>query len=180
MKTDYFNFPFILGKCWCGCGTDLPIKKPDRNELRKYVLNHKNRGKFGKDSAGYKTGITEDKSRGYATIIRRGHKYRDNRNRVYLHRYLKELDLGYYLTPEYDVDHIDKNTRNNTPENLRVLLKSDHTIYHKTLDMSDRRCVTCNRKYEELSKIHRRHWYKNKTTCFYCYLKESKKIKKVI
>lgn len=130
MKTDYFNKKFILGKCWCGCGIDIPIKKPRRNELRRYILNHKNKGKYGKDSANYRTGITEDKSRGYATIIRRHHKYRDNRNRVYLHRYLKELDLGYYITPEYDVHHINYNKKDNRLENLQVLLKSDHTKYH--------------------------------------------------
>ena len=178
MRSDYLNHSFKWGYCWCGCGTKLPSLRY-KWWLRRYINNHKNRGKFGKYSAGYKTGITEDKSRGYATIIRRGHKYRDNRNRVYLHRYLKELDLGYYLTPEYDVDHIDKNTRNNTPENLRVLLKSDHTIYHKTVDMSERQCIICNRKYEDIPELHRRQWYNNKTTCFYCYLKESR-IKKII
>src|SRR5688572_11076529 len=125
MKSEYLNKPFILGQCWCGCDTEIPIKRYGRNQLQRYILNHKNRGKLGKDAAHYKTGITEDKSRGYATIIRRHHKYRDNRNRVYLHRYLQELDLGRYITPEYDVHHIDGNTRNNKPENLMEILKSE-------------------------------------------------------
>lgn len=130
MRSDYFNKPFILGKCWCGCGTDIPIRRHRKNLLQRYVSNHKNRGKYGKDAAHYKTGITEDKSRGYATIIRRHHPYRDSRDRVYLHRYLKELDLGYYITKEYDVDHINGDKRDNRPENLQVLLKADHTRRH--------------------------------------------------
>ncbi len=175
MKSDYLNKQFIWGKCWCGCGIDLPSLRY-KWWLRRYLLNHKNKGKFGKDSAHYKTGITEDKSRGYVIIIRRGHKYRDKRNRVYLHRYLKELDLGYYITKEYDVDHINGDKRDNRPENLQVLLKGDHTRKHKPeIDMSSRICIICNRGYDDISKLHRRQWYNNKTTCFYCYLKESRK-----
>lgn len=176
MRSDYLNYSFKWGKCWCGCGTDLPSLRY-KWYLRRYINNHKNRGKFGKHSAGYKTGITEDKSRGYATIIRRHHKYRDNRNRVYLHRYLKELDLGRYITPEYDVHHRDGNTRNNAPENLMEILKSEHPVLEHTIDMSDRRCVICDRKYDEIKGVHQRHWYNNKTTCFYCYLKNGRKKK---
>ena len=168
MRSDYLNFKFIWGKCWCGCGIDLPDVRY-KWYLRRYIVNHKNRGKFGKDSAGYKTGITEDKSRGYATIIRRHHKYADKRGRVYLHRYLKELDLGRYITPEYDIHHIDGNTRNNAPENLMEILKSQHPVLEHTIDMKDRQCVICNRKFEDISELHRRQWYNNKTTCFYCY-----------
>ena len=168
-------------KCECpgkdgkGCKSLIPVLKKDRPVFQRFAWQHQHIGKFGREAVGYKTGIVEDKSRGYATIMRRHHKYADKRGRVYLHRYLKELDLGYYITKEYDVDHIDKNTRNNAPENLRVLLKSDHTVYHHTIDMSNRRCVICNRKYEDIKVTHQRHWYENTTVCFYCNLKEKRK-----
>ncbi len=161
MRSDYLNKSFKWGYCWCACGTELPSLRY-KWWLRRYINNHKNKGKFGKDSSNYKTGITEDKSRGYATIIRRHHPFADSRGRVYLHRYLKELDLGYYITKEYDVDHINKNTRDNSPENLRVLLKSDHTIYHKTVEMSDRICLLCGIKYEDRLESNKRQWYRYK------------------
>lgn len=175
MRSDYLNHSFKWGYCWCGCGTELPSLRY-KWWLRRYIVNHKNRGKLGRDAAGYKTGIIVDKSRGYATIMRRHHKYADKRGRVYLHRYLKELDLGHYITKEYDVDHINEDKRDNSPENLQVLLRGDHTRRHNpVIDMSNRVCIICNRKYEDISEAHRRQWYNNKTTCFYCYLKESRR-----
>lgn len=173
MKSDYLNYIFKWGYCWCGCGTELPSLRY-KWWIRRYISNHKNIGKFGKYSAHYKTGVTEDKSRGYATIIRRHHKYRDNRNRVYLHRYLKELDLGYYLTPEYDVHHKNEDKRDNSPENLEVLLKGDHTREHNpVVDMSGRKCLLCGIKYEERSESNKRQWYKYKKgyICTACSIK---------
>ena len=176
MRSDYLNKLFKWGYCWCGCGTELPSLRY-KWWLRRYINNHKNRGKFGKDAAGYKTGITEDKSRGYATIIRRHHPYRDKRNRVYLHRYLKELDLGYYITKEYDVDHINGDKRDNSPENLQVLLKRDHTKRHNPeIDMSGRTCLLCKKKYEDLPESRKRQWYRYKKgyVCFYCYMMDKR------
>lgn len=159
MRSDYLNKSFKWGYCWCGCGIELPSLRY-KWWLRRYILNHKNRGKFGKDSSGYKTGIMIDKTRGYASIIRRHHPFADKRGRIYLHRYLKELDLGYYITKEYDVDHINGDKRDNSPENLRVLLKSDHTIHHHTIDMTGRTCLLCGIIYEERLETNKRQWYK--------------------
>lgn len=162
MGSNYFNYHFKLGYCWCGCGTEIPIKRKGRNELQKYVSQHQHKGKYGKLAPGYKTGITEDKSRGYATIIRRHHKYADKRGRVYLHRYLKELDLSRYITPEYDVHHKDGNTRNNEPDNLMEILKSEHTILGNVKDMNGRTCILCKIKYEERLESNKRQWYRYK------------------
>lgn len=179
MRSDYLNKSFKWGYCWCACGTELPSLRY-KWWLRRYIVNHKNRGKFGKDSSGYKNGMVEDKKRGYIIIARRHHKYAGTKGRIYLHRYLKELDLGRYITPEYDVHHIDRNTRNNEPENLMEILKSEHPVLEHTIDMSNRRCVKCKREFKDIPEAHRRQWYNNKTTCFYCYKKEMDRNKRSI
>lgn len=173
MRSDYLNHSFKWGYCWCGCDTELPSLRY-KWYLRRYIVNHKNRGKYGRDSSNYKTGIMEDKLRGYSTIFRRHHKYKDKRHRVYLHRYLKELDLGYYITPEYDVHHKDGNKRNNSPENLEVLLRGDHTREHNpVIDMTGRTCLLCGIKFEERKESNKRQWYEYKTgfICSACNIK---------
>jgi len=147
------------GKDGNGCKTLIPIIKKDHPVFGRFAWQHQHIGKFGKEAVGYKTGMTEDKSRGYATIIRRHHPFRDKRNRVYLHRYLKELDLGYYITKEYDVHHKNEDKRDNSPENLEVLLKGEHTIYHQVIDMSDRVCLLCGITYEQRVESNKRQWY---------------------
>ena len=167
------------GKDGNGCKVLIPIIKKDHPVFQRFAFNHKNIGKFGKNAPGYKTGIIEDKKRGYATIIRRHHPYRDKNNRVYLHRYLKELDLGYYITREYDVHHINGDKRDNRPENLEVLLRGDHTRQHNpVIDMTGRTCLSCGIKYEERLESNKRQWYeyKNGFICSACNIKEKRKI----
>jgi len=51
---------------------------------------------------------------------------------IYLHRAVKEKELGRYLTPEEQVDHKDKDKTNNSPSNLVLILKGDHQKDHVT------------------------------------------------
>jgi hypothetical protein len=49
---------------------------------------------------------------------------------VYLHRAVKEKELGRYLTPDEQVDHKDKNKRNNEPSNLVLVIQGEHQKDH--------------------------------------------------
>jgi hypothetical protein len=56
---------------------------------------------------------------------------------------LEKQDKYYWRT--HHVHHIDKNPLNNDPNNLAIVLKNEHEIYHlKKYDWSDRICSRCN------------------------------------
>jgi len=181
-------FKGLYKKCECpgkdgnGCKTLIPVLKRDKPIFQRFAYQHQHIGKFGKEAVGYKTGMTEDKTRGYVIITRRHHKYAGTRGRIYLHRYLKELDLGYYITKEYDIDHINGDKKDNIPENLQVLLKGDHTSKHHTIpDRSNTFCILCNTKTPNKFNNGRPKWYKylDGYICDVCYNREYKKRKKV-
>ncbi|MDR4491421.1 MAG: HNH endonuclease [Candidatus Nitrosocosmicus sp.] len=160
------------GKDGNGCKVMIPVVMKNRNKFQKYAYSHHEMGKIGRLSANYKNGIVKTNKRGYDRILRPHHKYADKRGYVYLHRYLKELDLGYYITSEYDVHHIDKNPRNNSPENLQVLLKQDHAKEHNPVkDHSNTICSNCMSSVTYIKPNGRPHWYiyQNKPLCRKCY-----------
>jgi hypothetical protein len=49
----------------------------------------------------------------------------------YIHRLVMEEKLGRALLPDEIVHHIDRNTHNNSPENLTVMTSDDHINFHK-------------------------------------------------
>jgi hypothetical protein len=49
---------------------------------------------------------------------------------IYLHRAVKEKELGRYLTPDEQVDHKDKDKTNNDPSNLVLVIKGEHQRDH--------------------------------------------------
>lgn len=60
-----------------------------------------------------------------------GEKRKDRKKKyIYLHRAVKEKELGRYLTPEEQVDHKNKNKKDNSPSNLVLILKGDHQKDH--------------------------------------------------
>lgn len=69
-------------------------------------------------------------SKGYLQIKVSDHPYCDSKGYVMYHRYLMELHLGHFITPEFDVHHKDENTTNNDLDNLEVMTRSDHMRYH--------------------------------------------------
>lgn len=129
------RFPsFILGKCRCDCGKDIPIRGTG-GTLLKYHHGHN-----GKENSS----DFEPQGGGYIHIKRPHHKYADKRGRVLFHRYELELHLGRYLTKEEDVHHIDFNKENNDPLNLMIVSKKDHGYFHcPKIDYSKRFCFLC-------------------------------------
>lgn len=49
---------------------------------------------------------------------------------IYLHRAVKEKEIGRYLTSDEEVDHKDKDKSNNSPSNLELVKKGDHQKDH--------------------------------------------------
>lgn len=64
-------------------------------------------------------GRTQDKA-GYWLVMVPGHPYATAAGYVREHRLVMERELGRYLLPSEVVDHIDRNTSNNDPGNLRL------------------------------------------------------------
>lgn len=60
-----------------------------------------------------------------------GEKRKDRKKKyVYLHRAVKELEIGRYLKPDEQVDHKDKDKTNNKPSNLEIIIKGEHQKDH--------------------------------------------------
>ena len=58
--------------------------------------------------------------KGYFLIYAPDHPMADGNRRVREHRLVMEQTLGRYLLPQEVVDHIDGDTENNRPSNLRI------------------------------------------------------------
>lgn len=80
----------------------------------------------GELNGAWKGGRYEDGD-GYILVWAPDHPMATKDNRVREHRLVAEAMLGRYLTTEEVVDHIDGDTRNNSPDNLRVFARnSEH------------------------------------------------------
>jgi hypothetical protein len=81
---------------------------------------------------------------GYKLIRCLDHPFKNCDGFVFEHRLVAEkfllddtnsvmIDGKLYLSPDYDVHHIDFNRLNNDPSNLLVITRSDHAQLHATL-----------------------------------------------
>ena len=68
----------------------------------------------------------------YKVIASPNHPKASNTGYIYEHVYVAEQILGRQLTDNEVVHHIDKNTKNNNPDNLMIFAtNADHNAYHK-------------------------------------------------
>lgn len=88
--------------------------------IRTFYIDFKKRTTIYLDSRGYERN-------GYDRLIHRDIAY----NYIYKQGYQE----GKYSKRfgEYDIHHIDKNKRNNSPENLQIVTREEHEAIHKNL-----------------------------------------------
>lgn len=74
----------------------------------------------------------------YKQIYMPNHPYANKAGYVREHWLVMEKLIGRYLTPDEIVDHINMNTLDNRPENLRVMNKKDHDRMNTKLNVHKR------------------------------------------
>lgn len=68
---------------------------------------------------------------GYKTILQKGHPHSNSAGYVLEHIIIAERKLGRLLKEGETVHHIDRNKKNNNPDNLMIFASpGDHTLYH--------------------------------------------------
>lgn len=83
----------------------------------------------GKEHPSWKGG-RRISSRGYVEVLMRNHPRARKNGYVFEHILVAEQKIGRPLLPDEEVHHIDKNKQNNSPDNLLVVRKTDHHLYH--------------------------------------------------
>lgn len=114
------------------------------NQLRKTTMSGENNHQYGLLGSQNSTWKSDERisSYGYKLIRVLDHPFRNTDDFVFEHRLVAEkyllddnnsiiVDGIKYLKPELVVHHIDKNRLNNSPDNLIVMTREEHTAYHK-------------------------------------------------
>lgn len=81
------------------------------------------------------------------------HPYASTRGYVREHRLVMERQLGRYLRSDEVVDHINMNTLDNRPENLRVMLKTEHDRMNVKLNVHKRWVERGGGYYEQQQRM---------------------------
>lgn len=128
----------------------------------------------GENNPNWKGGKFE--KRGYEYVPAPNHPHKTFQGYVYRHRLVMEEKLGRYLRPDEEIHHIDGNKKNNHPDNLQLVTKSEHTkIHHPKKDMSNRVCKLCKSSTTRIDSrgYHCWHKYNGGFICVKCYKKNN-------
>lgn len=87
---------------------------------------------------GYRYTQSRVQSGKYKQIFIPEHPFASKAGYVREHRLIMEKQLSRYLRPDEVVDHINMNTLDNRPENLRVMLKVEHDRMNTHLNIHRR------------------------------------------
>lgn len=120
------------------CGKEFKVKPSHKDNRRtcstecKYKLleeHLKTLSGKGLDSVNWKGGryITPT---GYAMVYAPGNPMANSRGYVREHRLVMSEKIGRVLRKDEEVHHIDGNKLNNSPENLQLMTKAEHTALH--------------------------------------------------
>jgi len=79
-----------------------------------------------------------------------------NDKRTFAYRYVAEQTIGRNLYKGEVVHHVNGNTLDDRPENLVVVLASDHISYHNRKYPDIKNCVICGAEFQPLPSNRRR------------------------
>lgn len=90
---------------------------------------------------------------GYKYIFAPEHPNATKNGFVLEHRIIAEQKLGRYLNKNEIVHHIDDNKTNNTPENLEIMTRSQHSLLHRTKEGKKQKIKKEKKKYYSMPKL---------------------------
>lgn len=158
---------FVLGKCQCGCFSEMAIRST-HNILQRYIHGHANTFQKGVQNPKWNGGKTIT-SNGYIMLWKPDHPDRDSRGYIKEHRLIMEKHLGRRLKHSELVHHINGIKTDNRIENLEIMTMALHMQHHKSKDMSNRICFKCGTDQTNPDSGRRnRHWSVNIPTGWLC------------
>lgn len=121
--------------CACNCGETLE-ERDTKGRLRSFIWGHQNRGRSislpsirGENHYNWKGGRTVNDA-GYILIRMPAHHRANKYGYVREHIVVYENYHKCCILPWIDVHHLDKDKKNNKPENLILITKSEHNKAH--------------------------------------------------
>lgn len=177
---------FVLGYCKCGCNEQIiSIRSKNRGELKFYNhghckksqfnINHTCVGRKGSNNYNWKGGEYFDGK--YWFIKVPDHPFANYKGYIKRSRYNYEQAHNCILLPKSVIHHKDKNTQNDSIDNLQPFVNNGLHIKHTLIkDRTNTFCYLCNKKTRIVNN-NKEQWFKYRTNyyiCFKCYRKNKR------
>lgn len=140
MHDDSNAGPNPSGLCMCGCGQPAPIAKRTstsfgwvKGQPLKFILGHTLRMSTGANNHRWKGGVRM--ARGRRQIqVGVDHPMAGKKGYALESRLVAAEALGRFLEKDEHVHHVDLDETNNSPENLALVSRSQHTKLHNLIN----------------------------------------------